>query len=159
MESHNNQLKQKIETLFYISVHTSSKFSLLFTYIPKNASSSLEISTHVCSCTKITNKYRNSLACCILVSPSPRLQHPGREESGPAQAAQKALQGRLLSCSGLRAGAPLQPPAVPVRPGAGGPGGVPEAHRDSGQDLVPEPPVQDETPPDGRRLDGVDPGS
>lgn len=35
MEGHNNQLKQKIEALFPISVHTSLKFSFLFTYIPK----------------------------------------------------------------------------------------------------------------------------
>lgn len=91
--------------------------------------------------------------------PSPRLQHLGREKSGPAQAEEKAFQGRLFPRAGLRAGASLQPPAVPVRAGAGGPRGLPEAHRDSGQDLVPEPPLQDETPPDGRRPDGVDPGS
>lgn len=92
----------------------------------------------------------------ICASPSRRLQHPGREEPGPAQAAEEALEGRLLSRAGLRAGAPLQPPAVPVRAGARRPGGLPEAHRDSGQDLVPEPALQDETPPDGRGPDGVD---
>lgn len=106
-------------------------------------------------------KQQQELTCmlCVSVSPPPRrLQHPGRQEPGPAQAAQEALQGRLLSRAGLRAGAPLQPPAVPVRPGAGRPGGLPQAHRDPSQDLVPEPPLQDEAPPDGRRFDGVHPG-
>lgn len=93
----------------------------------------------------------------MCVSSSHRLQHPGREEPGPTQTAEKTLQGRILPRAGLRAGAALQPPAVPVRSGTGGPGGLPEAHRDSSKDLVPEPPVQDETPPDGRRPDGVDP--
>lgn len=108
-------------------------------------------------CIKIKEKYRDSLAWSICVSSSPRLQHPGREEPGPTQTAEKALQGRLLPCAGLRAGAPLQPPAILVRTGTSGPGGIPEAHRDSGQDLVPKPPVQDETPPDGRRPDGIHP--
>lgn len=94
----------------------------------------------------------------LSVLPPFRLQHGGREEPGPAQAAQEALQGGLLSRAGLRAGAPLQPPAVPVRSGARRPGGLPQAHRDSSQDLVPEPPLQDEAPPDGRRSDGVHPG-
>lgn len=98
----------------------------------------------------------SSSACRISVH---RLQHHGRQKPGSAQAAQEALQGRLLSRTSLRAGAPLQPPAVPVRPGTGRPGGLFETHRDSGQDLVPEPPLQDETSADGRRLDGFDPGS
>lgn len=92
---------------------------------------------------------------CLLHS---RLQHPGREGSGSAQTAEKALQSRVLPRAGLRAGTPLQPPAVPVRAGARRPGGLPEAHRDSGQDLVPEPSLQDETQADGRRPDGVHPG-
>lgn len=87
-----------------------------------------------------------------------RLQQPRREEPGAAQAAEEALQSRLLPRTGLRAGAPLQPPAVPLRARAGGPGGLPETNRDTGQDLVPEPPLQDETPADGRRLDGIHPG-
>lgn len=87
-----------------------------------------------------------------------RLQHSGREEPGTAQATQETLQGGLLPRAGLRARAPLQPPAVPVRTGAGRPGGLPQAHRDSSQDLVSEPPLQDEAPPDGRRPDGVHPG-
>lgn len=90
--------------------------------------------------------------------PSPRLRRAGREEPGPAQAAEEALPRGLLSRAGLRAGASLQPPAVPVRARAGRPGGLPEAHGNPGQDLVPEPAVQDEAPPDGRRPDGVHPG-
>lgn len=90
--------------------------------------------------------------------PCPRLQHHRGQEPGPAQAAQEALQGRLLARTSLRAGAPLQPPAVPVRAGTGRPGGLFETHGDSGENLVPKPPVQDETSADGRRLDGLDPG-
>ena len=37
----------------------------------------------------------------------------------------------------------IQPPEIPFSPGEGSPGHMPETHRDPGEDLVPEPEIQD----------------
>lgn len=70
---------------------------------------------------------------------------------GPTQAPEtQEAAGPLLPGAGVRAGAPLQAAEVPVRPGEGPPGRGAQTHPDPGEDLVPEPPLQDEERP-GRR--------
>ena len=78
----------------------------------------------------------------------PAVQQPGqrlfRLVRQPGEAASQAIASLVLSWAGLRAGATLPPPALPVGPGARRPGQGPEADRDPGEDLVPEPPLQDQ---------------
>ena len=78
----------------------------------------------------------------------PAVQQPGqrlfRLVRQPGEAASQAIASLVLARAGLRAGATLPPPALPVGPGARRPGQGPEADRDAGEDLVPEPPLQDQ---------------
>lgn len=67
----------------------------------------------------------------------------GAEEPRP-QAARPLLQG-----ADDGAGAALPRAALPVCPGAGTPGGAHSTHPQPGEDLVPEPPLQDEAVPRG----------
>ena len=69
--------------------------------------------------------------------------------------AQEAIQSCLHPRAGLRAGEEVQPAAVPERPREGRPGAGPQADRDAGEDLVPEPQVQDEKEADADA--GVEP--
>lgn len=70
---------------------------------------------------------------------------------GPEHRAQEEDPHRVQSQSGLPVGVDFRPEAVPQQLGESGPGGVPAAHRDPGEDLVPEPEEQVEETA-GRRL-------
>lgn len=56
----------------------------------------------------------------------------------------EALARRLHAPAGARAGEEVQPPALPVRTGARAPGQRAAPHRDPGEDLVPEPTLQNQ---------------
>lgn len=57
----------------------------------------------------------------------------------------EALARRLHAPAGPRAGEEVQPPALPVRTGARALGRRPAPHRDPGENLVPEPALQNQT--------------
>ena len=84
---------------------------------------------------------------------------PGRGAgSGGRRGAEEPRQeaaGALLQGADLRAGAPLPAAALPVRPGEGAPGRAHPPHPEPGEDLVPEPPLQDEAGPGGAQPGGA----
>lgn len=69
---------------------------------------------------------------------------------------QETVAGRLQPCAGLRAWTSVRPAALSVRSGALGIGQNAAADRDTGEDLVPEPTLQDETQADSAARGGRD---
>lgn len=57
---------------------------------------------------------------------------------------QEEVEGRIHARAGLRAGASIQPAAIPQRSRKSRPGPGAQADRDPSEDLVPEPALQDE---------------
>ncbi|MEQ2202369.1 hypothetical protein XENOCAPTIV_025365, partial [Xenoophorus captivus] len=68
--------------------------------------------------------------------------HRVREARHQAAEDQEEAPRPFLAGPGVRAGAALQAAALPVCPGEGAPGQLPETHLHPGQDLVPEQEVQ-----------------
>ncbi|KAM6073822.1 homeobox protein Nkx-2.1 isoform 2-T2 [Chlamydotis macqueenii] len=77
----------------------------------------------------------------------PRLPGRREQEHGPAaEHAAEETEGPFFPGPGLRAGETFQAAEIPLRPGEGTFSQHDTPHPDSGQDLVPEPPLQDEAP-------------